>query len=178
MKSIPIKVIAVIIVLVAAAGAAGYLTQGRGHRPAPEAAKFQCLEGQVVPELTLEATDRTTVSLSDFRNKKAVLLSFFATWCPYCTEEVSALKRIHQQYAGRPFEILAVNVQESDSLVRSFMKRQGIPYTVLLDRDQSAARRFGLVGLPTTIIVDKEGRVRYCGNPLPDDFRRIIEPLL
>jgi thiol-disulfide isomerase/thioredoxin len=107
-----------------------------------------------------------------------VLLSFFATWCTFCSAEVDTLNKIHKQYRGKPLKILAVDMQESPSLVQQYISRKGITYLVFLDRDMSAARILNVLGVPTNLIIDRDGIVRYHSNPLPDNYREIIDPLL
>ncbi len=116
--------------------------------------------GGAAPQLELADLDGRTHRLSDYRGK-AVLLNFWATWCAPCRAEMPSIERLGQAMAGKPFEILAVNVGESPRVAREFVERLPVTFTVLLDRDGRVTRSWGARVLPATYIVGPDGRIRY-----------------
>lgn len=116
-------------------------------------------------DFKLNSLDNQTVAISEFRDKKPVLLVFWTTWCPYCVRQLIFLRDNQQDYQSA--ELLAVNAGESEEKVRSFIARNKIKYKVLLDTDNSLAEYFGIIGLPTYIIIDKQGEFVVRSHSFP-----------
>lgn len=111
-----------------------------------------------------------TKTLSDYKNK-VVLVNFWASWCPPCIYEMPKLTKLKQQFADQPFEILTVNVGEKKYKVRKFVKLIKLELPVLLDTDSDTFNNWGVKTLPTSFLVDANGRVQYRvqGDPGWDD---------
>lgn len=105
-------------------------------------------------------------SLSDYKGK-IVLINFWASWCPPCIHEMPALKKLKQNLADKPFEILAINVGEKKYKVRKFSKVIKLDLPVLLDTSSSTFDNWSVKTLPTSFLVDATGTIRYrvLGNP-------------
>jgi peroxiredoxin len=81
------------------------------------------------------------------------------------------LRRLNAEYKVKGLKIISVNIGENEKKVGTFVKQQGIDYTVLLDKDNTTADRYGVRGIPTNILLDKEGTVKYRGTrPPPEDL--------
>ncbi len=125
-----------------------------------------CLErGQAVPNFTLEDIDGNPVSLSSFRGK-VVLLAFWASWCPRCMEELAFLQGLSTGLAS-DLVVLAIN-QETQNLspthvarLRKEIQDLGIEFPVLLDKNLDVWKMFCINALPTSVILDREGKVRF-----------------
>ena len=91
--------------------------------------------------------------------KKAVLVNFFATWCPPCREEIPDLIQLHNHYASKGFSVVGVDAEESVAKVSPFVQKFKITYPVLLDSEAQATNAFGLVGIPTTFLIDSHGNI-------------------
>lgn len=126
-------------------------------------------EGGRAADFRLENLSGAQVSLDSFKGEKAVLLVFWATWCPPCREEIPHLKRIYAQYQAQGLEILAISIKESREKLTSFARENGINYPVLMDKDGSIASAYQVMGIPTNVIVDKAGVIQFKGNALPDE---------
>jgi thiol-disulfide isomerase/thioredoxin len=113
-------------------------------------------------ELALPDVDGAEYRLSDLRGS-VVLVNFWASWCQPCVKEIPNLQRLRASYAGKPFEILAINVMEDENQVRHFVTLHGINFPVLLDRDGKQFAAWGSEVLPTTFVIDATGIVRYVG---------------
>lgn len=98
-------------------------------------------------------------SLSDFRGK-VVLLNVWATWCVPCRKEMPALDRLQATLGGPTFEIVALSIDRGEmDVVRKFFTEIGIRnLTIYLDTSGTASRELGVVGLPTTLLVDRQRR--------------------
>jgi len=122
-----------------------------------------------------------TQALQDYRGK-AVLVNFWASWCSPCIYEMPELQRLKKHLADRPFEIIAVNVGEKKYKVRKFIKLINFDLPVLLDTSSETFNRWGVKTLPTSFLIDPDGKTRYRirGNPGWDNSETlsIIEGIL
>jgi len=116
--------------------------------------------GGATPPLSLRDLQGREHKLADYRGK-VVVLNFLATWCDPCREEMPSMQRLQDKLAGKPFAILAVDYGEGAPRVNDFLKKVPVRFTVLLDRDTSAATSWKVKVLPTTLVLDSEQRIRY-----------------
>lgn len=130
--------------------------------PVP-AAELEPRGGTAAPALVLDALDGPRTDLAGFRGQ-VVLVHFFATWCEPCIEETAALNRLVDRMAGRPLSVLAVDVGEIDARVRTFLRENPAKFTVLMDRDRAAMKAWGVEGLPTTFLLDRNLAVRLAAR--------------
>jgi thiol-disulfide isomerase/thioredoxin len=147
-----------------------------------------CHSGSLEPyqasePLTFKLTDQKDKihSLFDYRGK-VVLVNFWASWCPPCIHEMPALKKLKQHHAGKPFEVLALNVGEKKYKIRKFAKIIKLDLPVLLDTTSKTFNEWNVKTLPTSFLIDATGAVRYrvIGNPGWDNTETmgIIDKLL
>jgi thiol-disulfide isomerase/thioredoxin len=109
------------------------------------------------PESVPEAL-RKVQSLSALKGK-VVFLNFWATWCGPCRVEMPSMENIYMKYKDRGFEILAVNSGERNSEVMSFMTSYGLTFPTVLDSDGTVSRYYGIQGIPTSYLIDREGNM-------------------
>lgn len=123
------------------------------------------------PNFELPDLNGSSVSLSNFKGQKAVLLYFWATWCQYCISVRPEVIRLRNRISQSDLALLAINVGGSDSLakVKRFEEANPAPYTVLYDADGKTARSFKVLGIPHFILIDKDGAIKYSGNDMPLD---------
>lgn len=140
------------------------------------AAELGINKGDIAPDFILETLSGEKHSLSDYKGKQNVLLVFWASWCPPCMREIPDLIEIENKYSDKGLKILAVNVTTSDRLskVKSTIKQKKINYTVLLDQTGEIATTYQVRGIPTNIIVDKEGVIKYRSYAIPHDIEEYI----
>ena len=137
--------------------------------------------GQPAPEFTAPDLTNQAISLSGYRGKKIVLLDFWATWCGPCKMAMPGLQSLLDDYKSRGLEVLSLNEGESAEQAESFMKRKAYGFHVVLDADSAIGASYGVRGIPTLVVVDKNGIVRWIRvgySPSDSDLRRVIEPLL
>ena len=124
--------------------------------------KRQSIE-EPAPNFILEDLNGDEVKLSDYKDR-LVLLIFSTTWCPHCRTTIPYLKEIHQKYKDRGLVIFNIDIMESQKRVSSFATKYKLPYRVLLDKRGEVAKSYGIRGVPTLILVNKEGTIvcRQC----------------
>jgi len=111
---------------------------------------------------TLLDMDGKSHSLHDYRGR-VVLINFWGTWCPPCIREMPSLERLYQNLRDKNFIVLAVNQWEDQDHVFAFMGQLDVfpTFPVLFDPDSRVSEAFGVKGLPTSYVLDKQGRVIY-----------------
>ena len=125
--------------------------------------------------LTLEDSNAKPVTIGSTDSSYHTLLLFWTTWCPYCRESIVALKGRYAELRKNNVEVFAVNVKERPRKAGPFIKANNLPYPVLFDRDGSAAGSMGIVGIPTFILIDKNGDILFKGNYFPEDeYKKLI----
>ena len=114
------------------------------------------------PDFQLEDMDGEKHSLESYRGK-VVILNFWATWCPPCRREIPSMEALHQAFRDEAFAILAINEWETEDHVFAFMGQLPVEpsFPILLDLDSEVATNFGVKGLPTTLLLDPQGRIVY-----------------
>ena len=135
--------------------------------------------GQIAPDFTAQTLSGKKVSIEQFKGKKVVWLTFWATWCPYCTKEIPALKDLHKKY-GDKVEILAVNIGVNDSVEKAedYKFEHDLPYDIIYSNQ--ITRQYGIRGTPTQVVIDSKGRVAYIGTQVPsnitqEDINKLLE---
>ncbi|NOU94444.1 redoxin domain-containing protein [Paenibacillus sp. LMG 31456] len=125
--------------------------------------------GDKGPDFTSTTMDGTSIKLSDYRGK-GVLLNFWASWCEPCVDEMPRInKAYHLNTSG--VEIIAVNVGDSRATARDFITSQGINFPIWLDPSGEAADSYRVTGLPSTFLIDKNGRlVKAVAGEFPDEL--------
>jgi len=116
-------------------------------------------KGVVAPPLQTLDLQGKTWRLADLRGR-AVVLNFWATWCPPCRVEMPSLQQMGEIYGPDRLQVLAVNVGEEPRRISAYLQRAGLNLTVLLDPRSEIARAWHADALPTTYLIDAEGRPR------------------
>ena len=152
----------------------------------PRGAGAVCLEvGDAAPNFTLEDIDGKAVTLSDYRGR-VVFLAFWASWCPRCMEELAFLQGLYTGLS-KDLVVLAVN-QETQNLSPTHVAKLkeeiaglGIQFPILLDKNLDVWKSFCINALPTSVILDREGKVRFAEPNYywasQKKFRAVLEEL-
>jgi thiol-disulfide isomerase/thioredoxin len=112
--------------------------------------------GSIAMPFELMSLDGTRVRLSDLAGK-VVLVNFWATWCGPCKEEMPSLARLQQQLDPEKFALLTVTTDLQRQGIAQFLSHTGVSLPVLFDEDQEVSRSFMVRGLPTTVVVGRDG---------------------
>jgi peroxiredoxin len=162
-------VVALLLFLLCGAALAGPDRAGEAAAPSPSGEA-----GSPAPDFTLPALDGQPVALNQYLGKKPVLLAFWATWCPECKEAIPEINALHGGPLSGKLQVLAVDFRESREKVAAAVKARGIRYPVVLDEKGKVARAYGVVGIPTYVLVGRDGKVLYREHVLPGDISRYL----
>ena len=148
------------LLLVAALVLLGWLNRERG---------LELAEGGPAPSLELPLMRGGSVALDSLRGR-VVLLNIWATWCPPCVREMPSMQRVYEAYRDQGLEIVAVAVDDRPGVrrpdgriegkVSRFVEELGLTFPVALDPTGSTERQLGTQYLPTTLLIDRQGRIR------------------
>ncbi len=118
---------------------------------------------ELAPDFVLKDLDGKETRLADYRGK-FVLLAFSTTWCPHCRKMPPYLNELRREYGDSGLVIFNIDIQEPLKKVRSYAARHDIKYRVLLDEKATVAMAYDVRGVPSLILVDKEGTIvcRQC----------------
>lgn len=114
--------------------------------------------GKTAPDFVLTDMNGEKHRLSEYEGK-GVLLNFWATWCKPCAREMPFMNNQHDVYKDQGIQILAVNIGESDVVVKEFINRHNLTFPILNDKNQEVLTAYGVDPLPITFLIDKEGKV-------------------
>lgn len=116
--------------------------------------------GGATPALSLPDPSGRMHDLAAYRGK-VVLVNFWATWCAPCREEMPSMQALRTHLEDKPFEVLAVNMMESEEKIAAFRESELIELPVLMDKDGAAARNWKVRMLPISFVIDRHGAIRY-----------------
>ena len=117
--------------------------------------------GQTAKDFTVEDVDGKEVSLSDFKGKP-VVVNFWASWCPPCKAEMPYYNEVYKE-VGDEVQFMMVDLvdgsRETVATAKAFIKENGYEFPVFFDSNQDAAIAYGVYSIPTSIFIDKDGKV-------------------
>lgn len=132
------------------------------------------------PDFTLKDADGATVRLSDYRGK-VVLLNFWATWCGPCKVEIPWFIEFEKTYKDQGFAVLGVSMDEDGwKVVKPYIEQHKLNYPVLLGDEEVSKTYGGIDTLPTTLLIDREGRMAslHLGLDTRDEYQKEIGLLI
>ncbi len=112
------------------------------------------------PDLALMDSNGAPRELSSLEGN-VVLVNLWATWCPPCVAEMPLLERFHQKYSGDGLTLIGVNAGEDQSTVLNFVEQSEITFPIWFDPEESSMKSFQTFTLPTTVVIDRDGDIRY-----------------
>ncbi len=119
------------------------------------------------PSFRLASLEGGVLGPADFSGK-VVVLEFWATWCGPCKLQAKILDKLHEELEGQGVQILAVDVGEDPETVRGYVERWPFPYPVLLDEAEQLMQTYRISGLPTVIVVNRQGHVSFLNVGVTD----------
>lgn len=150
--------------------AAGMLAFSAACRDAmpPAAEAAQESDGAApIPDFRLASLAGGELTRSDLHGR-VVLLDFWATWCAPCHVQADILRELYPEVAGPDVEFVAVAVGEPEETVRDFLVTRPFPYPALIDPDDTMSAKLRILGLPTLVILDPQGRMVFRSTGISD----------
>jgi thiol-disulfide isomerase/thioredoxin len=145
----------------------------------PDTTLMQIRVGQNAPSFALPKLDLKYISLRDYcgedlrkpwinKVKHVVILSFFATWCKPCIAEIPHLEKLKRDFEGLPIKFFLIDVGEEKEKVVKFAQKRDVKLTILLDRYNKIAEKYGVLSLPRLFVLDKNGIIRKMQSGFSD----------
>jgi peroxiredoxin len=116
--------------------------------------------GSPAPDFTLATRDGGRVRLADLKGQ-VVMINFWASWCGPCRQEMPLLSQLHSKYEPLGFTMLGVNVEPDSSAAIAWLQGMQVTFPIAFDTRSDVAGRFGVEGMPSSVLVDRQGQVRY-----------------
>jgi len=117
-------------------------------------------ERPLATEFELKDIDGKVYRMSQYRGK-VVIVNFWATWCPPCREEMPSMERAYEKLKKSDIEILAINIGEDEDAIFKFSADYPVSFPLLMDQDSRVIKQWPVTALPTTYVIDPEGRIVY-----------------
>ncbi|MFH1191035.1 MAG: TlpA disulfide reductase family protein [Candidatus Omnitrophota bacterium] len=124
-------------------------------------------------DIILNDLSGKAVNVSTFNGHPAILF-FWTSWCPYCRTEIKALNQGYAQIKEEGIVVFGVNIGESPDKVRGFFKDYPLNFGILLDSKAKLAEKYGVLGVPTYVFLDKTGQVISQYHTLPENYKSLL----
>ena len=129
------------------------------------------------PDFRLENRAGGETSLAELRGQ-VVMINFWASWCGPCRQEFPALDEMYRKYKPMGFTMVGINVETEKTDAERFLGMRPVSFPILFDPDNSVSGRYGVSAMPTTMLVDRQGRLRWQHRAYqPGDEARYIEQI-
>jgi len=125
----------------------------------PTAGVWAPVVGASLSDFELQGVDGQTYTAADFAGK-AMVLNFWATWCPHCRSELPTFQQVYEQRANDGFVLVAVSVNEAPDVVKAVVDEEGLEFPVLLDSTGAVGSTYQVRGIPASYFVDRNGIIR------------------
>jgi len=135
--------------------------------------------GDEAPNFTLVDMQGDKHSLEEYKGQ-GVFLNFWGTWCKPCEREFPIIDRYYNEYKEKDIQVLAINIAESDFVVQNYIDRKGLTFPVLIDKNKSVMEAYNINPLPTTILINSEGKIEkiITGEMKEQDIKSYMELIL
>ncbi len=130
---------------------------------------------QQAPDFTLKSLEGINLRLQEYRGQ-VVLINFWASWCGPCRQEMPLLDRLHHRYEDTGFAVLGVNVEGDAAPAQKVVDKTKVTFPVLIDERQKVSEMYSLEAMPSTVVVDRDGVIRYIHRGYkPGDEAKYVE---
>ena len=131
--------------------------------------------GEPIPDFGMRSLAGENISRASLAGKP-LLLVFWNTWCPLCKKELPQINRLAEKYHSKGLSVVAINtgLNDSESKARAYWKKNGYQFPVVFDQTFDIGGSFRVMGVPTVLLVDAKGIVRYKGTQVPENMEELI----
>ena len=137
-----------------------------------------------IQNVKVEDLDGNKVELKKYLGKAPVLISFWATWCKPCQEELDEYQKLFNEYKTKGFQMLGISIDNKKTAgkVKPYIQSRNYNFTVLIDSNSEAANEFNIQDVPNTFLLDKKGKIVFSrhgykkGDEL--EFKKEIEKFI
>ncbi|MFO7602610.1 MAG: TlpA disulfide reductase family protein [Gammaproteobacteria bacterium] len=133
----------------------------------------QALKGPAT-DFTLKSRDGKNIKLSELRGQ-VVMINFWASWCGPCRQEMPLLEDIHNKYSALGFTLLGVNVEEDSSKANAYLRDVSVTFPILYDTKNSVSKAYNISAMPSTVMVDRDGNLRYLHHGYKPGYEKEYE---
>lgn len=140
------------------------------------------VQAEPAPDFTLQSASGENIRLAEQRGQ-VVMLNFWASWCGPCRQEMPLLDALYQRYNPVGFAFYGINVEADNADAKKFIQSLGVSLPVLYDPDSKVSKLYQVSAMPTTVLIDKKGEIRYVNkgykpgdeNKYRDQIRELIK---
>jgi cytochrome c biogenesis protein CcmG, thiol:disulfide interchange protein DsbE len=132
------------------------------------------LLGEAAPDFTLNTLEQQGVNLTSYRASRPAIVFFWATWCPHCREQLKTLNEKNSELTQKGIRIILVDLGEPAGQVQAYMQKNNLKFDVFLDQESSVAEAYGVVGIPTFVLIDAKGVVKAVENGIPANYEGLL----
>lgn len=126
------------------------------------------------PDFTLKSAEGRNLRLAEQRGQ-VVMVNFWASWCGPCKVEMPHLNKLYDKYRASGFTLLAVNIDDDARTGSATAAKWGLKFPVLLDADKQVSKLYDLGSMPATVLIDRDGKVRYLHRGYKDGVEELYE---
>lgn len=169
----PVQIVILILIVILGGYAIGSALFGGGSE--------KPRMGDIPPAIKLLGMDGKVYTLDEYKGK-TVVINFWATWCVYCVKEMPALQEQWEKWRDQDVVILGINTGEDEMTVQNFVRQTGVDFPILYDSKNEAVQRYGVVPMPTTFFIDRNGKIASIHEgelnlaTLDQQINQLVEP--
>ncbi len=169
----------IVWIVIVAAVAFGLYQLGRHKSTQAPGSAPRGTAGAPAPEFSLKDIDGKTIDLASYKGK-VVLVDFWATWCVPCQSEIPHFVDFQNNYGPQGYQTIGISMDDGPEPVLAFYRKFKMNYPVVMGTEEVAKSYGGVLGLPVTFLIDREGKIatKYIGETETEKIRQRVEELL
>ncbi|GGP99462.1 TlpA family protein disulfide reductase [Shewanella ulleungensis] len=125
--------------------------------------------GDVAPDFTLKNQQGTNLNLAEQRGE-IILINFWASWCGPCRKEMPVLQKLQDKYQDLGVQVWGVNVEQENQAGKDFLADLDLSFSIFFDQTNSLSKTYQVEAMPTTVIIDRDGKVRFVFQGYQDGY--------
>ncbi|GGP38224.1 thiol:disulfide interchange protein [Shewanella algicola] len=127
--------------------------------------------GDAAPDFTLKNQQGTNLNLTEQRGE-IILINFWASWCGPCRKEMPVLQKLQDKYQDLGVQVWGVNVEQQNQAGKDFLADLDLSFSIFFDQTNSLSKTYQVEAMPTTVIIDRNGKVRFVFQGYQDGYEK------